>query len=488
MKKKNKRQTSAAVNGNGEAGKETTDSADGEANFHDFSDNEVNLLQTELLTWYDANKRDLPWRLQSNVSDINKRAYAVWVSEIMLQQTQVATVIDYYKRWMKKWPDLQALANATLEEVNEMWSGLGYYSRGRRLHEGSQKVVTELKGEMPRSAEDLQKQLPGVGRYTAGAVSSIALGQKTGVVDGNVIRVLSRLRMIGAESSSQTTMDAFWNLANGLAQCERPGDLNQGLMELGATVCTPKTPQCSSCPLRQICKAYAKVERQKEGNASRLFSKETGGPIVSDIECLVESCNLCLSPDNIWDSSLGVQNFPRKAKKKPAREQTTFVYIVCRTSKDIPQLFLVLQRPDKGLLAGLWEFPSFDKDSNTDHPRTADVMKQLTTDHGVHISSSHDVEHLGQVVHVFSHIRQTYVVSMVSVAEDCVKVRTERPARWLSKKELDDAALSTAMRKVFRLCGQSQQPVMKGTKRKREEEKQDGKNQISITSFFKPTN
>uniref|UniRef100_A0A672LJS4 Adenine DNA glycosylase n=1 Tax=Sinocyclocheilus grahami TaxID=75366 RepID=A0A672LJS4_SINGR len=162
----------------------------------------------------------------------------------MLQQTQVATVIDYYDRWMKRWPTVEKLAAATLEEVNQMWVGLGYYSRGRRLHEGAQKVVSELDGQMPKTTAGLLKQLPGVGRYTAGAISSIALGQVTGAVDGNVIRVLCH---------------ALWTISGTLVDPERPGDFNQVMMELDARVCTPKSPLCSQCPVQNHRHAFRKV-------------------------------------------------------------------------------------------------------------------------------------------------------------------------------------------------------------------------------------
>uniref|UniRef100_A0A8B9VX94 Adenine DNA glycosylase n=1 Tax=Anas zonorhyncha TaxID=75864 RepID=A0A8B9VX94_9AVES len=221
---------------------------------------EVEALRGRLLAWYDQSKRDLPWRaLAVTEPDVNRRAYAVWVSEIMLQQTQVATVIDYYNRWMQKWPTLQALAEASLEEVNELWAGLGYYSRGKRLQEAARKVVSELAGQMPRTAEELQKLLPGVGRYTAGAIASISYGQATGVVDGNVIRVLCRLRCIGADPSSPPVIDRLWAMANALVDRSRPGDFNQALMELGATVCTPKAPLCGECPVKQHCRARLRV-------------------------------------------------------------------------------------------------------------------------------------------------------------------------------------------------------------------------------------
>ncbi|GAB1288793.1 Adenine DNA glycosylase [Apodemus speciosus] len=233
--------------------------------YHLFSDMaDVTAFRRNLLSWYDQEKRDLPWRKWvKEEANVDRRAYAVWVSEVMLQQTQVATVIDYYTRWMQKWPTLQDLASASLEEVNQLWSGLGYYSRGRRLQEGARKVVEELGGHMPRTAETLQQLLPGVGRYTAGAVASIAFDQVTGVVDGNVLRVLCRVRAIGADPSSTSVSHHLWKLAQQLVDPARPGDFNQAAMELGATVCTPQRPLCSHCPVQSLCRAQQRVEREQ---------------------------------------------------------------------------------------------------------------------------------------------------------------------------------------------------------------------------------
>ncbi|KAK2106644.1 hypothetical protein P7K49_016158 [Saguinus oedipus] len=234
--------------------------------YHLFRDiAEVTAFRGSLLSWYDQKKRDLPWRQQAEDEvDLDRRAYAVWVSEVMLQQTQVATVMNYYTKWMQKWPTLQDLASASLEEVNQLWAGLGYYSRGRRLQEGAQKVVEKLGGHMPRTAETLQQLLPGVGRYTAGAIASIAFGQAdslaplcqaTSVVDGNVARVLCRVRAIGADPSSNLVSQQLWSLAQQLVDPARPGDFNQAAMELGATVCTPQRPLCSQCPVQSLCRA-----------------------------------------------------------------------------------------------------------------------------------------------------------------------------------------------------------------------------------------
>merc|ERR1719220_1893398 len=196
----------------------------------------------------------MPWReaarpsSPSYIADPNIRGYSCLVSEVMLQQTQVVTVIEYYRKWMAKWPTVQHLASSTVEEVQEAWSGLGYYSRGRRLREAAIAVADNLKGEMPRTAEQLEK-LPGVGRYTAAAVASIAYQQVTGLVDGNVIRVLARMRRIGAPVEAKDTVGALWGISSQLVDQERPGDFNQAMMELGAVICTPKNPSCAACPV-----------------------------------------------------------------------------------------------------------------------------------------------------------------------------------------------------------------------------------------------
>lgn len=294
--------------------------------FHDFKENEVILCRKELLEWYYKNKRDLPWRKQVKVEDRNQRAYGVWVSEIMLQQTQVATVIDYYNKWMKKWPTLQALSLASLEEVNQLWSGLGYYSRGRRLHEAAKKVVEENGGIMPESADHLLKELPGVGKYTAAAIASIAFLEATGLVDGNVVRVLSRLRAIGANSADPQIIEAFWELANKLVDPDQPGDFNQGLMELGATVCTPKSPSCATCPLQSLCYAYSQTQKNDTKLTNKFVLNSKMDKIV-DIECVADDCRFCIPASDSWDSNLGVTNYPRKPKKKAPREERTAVFI-----------------------------------------------------------------------------------------------------------------------------------------------------------------
>ncbi|KAF1556740.1 Adenine DNA glycosylase, partial [Eudyptes schlegeli] len=406
---------------------------------HLFSDPaEIEALRGNLLAWYDKCKRDLPWRrLAAAEPDADRRAYAVWVSEIMLQQTQVATVIDYYNRWMQKWPTLQALAQASLEEVNELWAGLGYYSRGKRLQEAARKVVSELAGQMPRTAEDLQKLLPGVGRYTAGAIASMSYGQATGVVDGNVIRVLCRLRCIGADSSSPAVIERLWDMANALVDRSRPGDFNQALMELGATVCVPKAPLCGECPVKQHCRA----------RRSKLFGKPALVPDVED--CGIGGCPLCPPAAEPWDSSLGVTNFPRKAAKKPPRAARTATCVLERRGCHGAPEYLIVQRPSSGLLAGLWEFPSLPLAQGLQEEKQREVLADHLRAWTGRPVVAGGLRFIGEVVHIFSHIHQTYVVYSLPLDGDVTLDPALSPSRWVTEKEFHASAVSTAMKKVL---------------------------------------
>uniref|UniRef100_A0A7N5JM39 Adenine DNA glycosylase n=1 Tax=Ailuropoda melanoleuca TaxID=9646 RepID=A0A7N5JM39_AILME len=464
---------------------------------------EVRAFRENLLRWYDREKRDLPWRRRAEGEvDLDRRAYAVWVSEVMLQQTQVATVIDYYTRWMQKWPTLQDLASASLEGVNQLWAGLGYYSRGRRLHEGARKVVEELGGHVPRTAETLQQLLPGVGRYTAGAIASIAFGQATGVVDGNVVRVLCRVRAIGADSSSALVSQHLWSLAQQLVDPTRPGDLNQAAMELGATVCTPQHPRCSQCPVRSLCRAHQRVEREQL-LASRSLP---GSPDVEECgECRPQpspalsgtcsgslipiypttwlslcragpwpalwawhlsspglrgtwgslfpapgsgQCRLCAPPSEPWDPTLGVTNFPRKASRKPPREECSATCVLEQPRAVGGPRILLVQRPNSGLLAGLWEFPSVTTEPSGQRQRQA-LLRELQRWAGPLPATR--LRHLGQVVHTFSHIKLTYEVYGLALEGETPVTTAPPGARWLTREEFHTAAVSTAMKKVFRV-------------------------------------
>jgi A/G-specific adenine glycosylase len=203
-----------------------------------------------LLRWYDRERRDLPWRR-------TRDPYAVWVSEVMLQQTRVATVLDYYARWMRRFPSLQALAQADEDDVLKVWQGLGYYRRARALLAGARAVVAEHGGRLPAEAARL-RELPGIGAYTAGAIASIAFGVREPVIDGNVTRVLCRLYALQGDPQRAPFLRRIRQLAAELVPAKRPGDFNQALMELGATLCTPRAPDCSACPVASRCIAHAR--------------------------------------------------------------------------------------------------------------------------------------------------------------------------------------------------------------------------------------
>nr|XP_035968542.1 adenine DNA glycosylase isoform X2 [Halichoerus grypus]XP_035968543.1 adenine DNA glycosylase isoform X2 [Halichoerus grypus]XP_035968544.1 adenine DNA glycosylase isoform X2 [Halichoerus grypus]XP_035968545.1 adenine DNA glycosylase isoform X2 [Halichoerus grypus] len=493
--------------------------------YHLFRDPaDVRVFRENLLSWYDREKRDLPWRRRAEGEvDLDRRAYAVWVSEVMLQQTQVATVIDYYTRWMQKWPTLQDLASASLEEVNQLWAGLGYYSRGRRLQEGARKVVEELGGHMPRTAETLQQLLPGVGRYTAGAIASIAFGQATGVVDGNVVRVLCRVRAIGADPSSTLVAQLLWSLAQQLVDPARPGDWNQAAMELGATVCTPQHPRCSQCPVQSLCRAHQRVERE------RLLGSRgpPGSPDVEECgECQPQPrsaphapragpCRLCAPPTAPWDLTRGVTNFPRKAGRRPPREECSATCVLEQPGALGGPRVLLVQRPSSGLLAGLWQFPAVTAEPSGPRQREA-LLRELQSWAGP--LPAPRLRHLGQVrepragqgcgfcghipgpvsapwpslqvVHTFSHIKLTYQVYGLALEGQTPVTVAPPGARWLTREEFHTAAVSTAMKKVFRVYEGQQPGTRKGPKRcpvsTPSSRKKPSPGQQLLDSFFRP--
>ena len=264
-------------------------------------------IATAVVDHYAEVRRDLPWRR-------TRDPYAIWVSEIMLQQTRVATVIPYWERWMTRFPTVTALAGAPLDDVLAAWAGLGYYSRARNLHAGAQAVDARFGGQLPRRAADL-RAVPGIGPYTAGAIASIAFGERAPLVDGNVARVLARVYALTDDIKSTAGQRALWTrageLMTALPASAAPGDLNQGLMELGATICSPTEPRCLICPLATSCAA------NREGRQGEL-------PVVAK----------------------------RKKQSELAVLARTLVWI-----EDRGEIVLARRRPD-GLFGGLWELPS----------------------------------------------------------------------------------------------------------------------------------
>ncbi|MFD1020602.1 A/G-specific adenine glycosylase [Thalassobacillus hwangdonensis] len=297
-------------------------------------------FQNDLIEWFKAEQRTLPWRE-------NQDPYRVWVSEIMLQQTKVDTVIPYFNNFMERFPTPEALAEADEQEVLKAWEGLGYYSRARNLQNAIREVVASYDGHVPDEPEELGA-LKGIGPYTKGAILSIAFDQPEPAVDGNVMRVLARVLNIHDDIAKQSTRKLFELLIRETISKEDPSSFNQGLMELGALVCTPKSPTCMLCPVQKHCRAY------HEG-----------------LE----------------------QELPVKKKKKKQKKIPYYALIVKNEEGEV----LIQQRPADGLLANLWEFPM----APATEVGEQDLSEWLRTTYGLEIRK---MRHVDRIKHVFSHI------------------------------------------------------------------------------------
>jgi A/G-specific adenine glycosylase len=219
------------------------------------SNNSIAQFRESLLSWYEQNRRELPWRRDQD-------PYRVWLSEIMLQQTRVAAVIDHYEKFLKRFPAIEKLATARESSVLTAWSGLGYYRRARMLHAGARQIVRDCRGKFPDNADAL-REISGIGRYTAAAIASIAFGEPVAVVDGNVERVVQRFDGKALEK------ERIWTRAQALLHPQRPGDFNQAMMELGATICVPRQPACMLCPVVNLCATRGELPAQKKGTPQR---------------------------------------------------------------------------------------------------------------------------------------------------------------------------------------------------------------------------
>ncbi len=312
-------------------------------------------LVSDLLDWYDHYARSLPWRGVYSPAHASgagaAEPYAVWVSEIMLQQTRVETAISYYLRWMEAFPSIAALADAPQQQVLAAWEGLGYYSRARNLHRAAQLVVSQHGGELPRDVNALRR-LPGIGRYTAGAIASIAFGLDEPALDGNIRRVLARLFNVAEPLGSPAGERRLWELAAQNLPPGRAGDTNQAWMDLGATLCTPRSPDCPHCPLQAHCQSYR----------------------------------------------LGIQEQRPVVAARPAVPHITVTaaVIACRDR------VLITQRPPDGLLGGMWEFPGGKLQPGEDLP--ACLQREITEELGVSIQVG---EPLGVYRHAYTHFRVT---------------------------------------------------------------------------------
>lgn len=297
-------------------------------------------LATQILNWYYQNSRDLPWRK-------DRDAYKIWVSEVMLQQTRVEVVKEYYHRWIERFPTLESLAQASEQEVLTYWQGLGYYSRARNLLAGVREVCAEYGGKVPDDPAAIQR-LPGVGAYTSGAIASIAYNRPVPAVDGNLLRIFSRLFYLNEDIAKPSTKREIDRLIRMHMPALAPGDFNQALMDLGAMVCIPRRPRCSLCPLASLCEAYAR---------------------------------------NVQDT------LPVRSPRRPPQQLVLAAAVIQRNGH-----YLVRQRPETGLLAGMWEFPTIEIALG------GTVSEQLEA--GLKNSFQHIVtasEQLFHYLHTFSH-------------------------------------------------------------------------------------
>lgn len=323
-----------------------------------WNEEKIKTFQETFLTWYHKEKRNLPWRATND-------PYAIWISEIMLQQTRVETVIGYFYRFMEQFPTIQDLAAAEEQKLLKVWEGLGYYSRARNLKAAAQQIVAEFDGEMPQSIEEI-RSLKGIGPYTAGAIGSIAFGLPEPAIDGNVMRVVSRLFCIEADIAKASSRRPFDEAMRTIISPDEPGEFNQALMDLGSRICTPTTPKCEECPISQYCLAYAE-NRQTD--------------------------------------------FPVKSKKAKPKD----VYYIAGAIEDQGS-FLLVQRPETGLLASMWHFPLVEvtKEQYEALQRTWAKEEQLqldliAEDDALEIFPDLPVvwqkRHFGEITHIFSHLK-----------------------------------------------------------------------------------
>jgi A/G-specific adenine glycosylase len=346
----------------------------------------------QLLAWWDEGHERLPWRE-------NPDPYVIWVSEIMLQQTQIATVIPYFERWMVRFPTMQDLASAALDDVLKMWEGLGYYSRARNLHAAAKIVIEEYGSRLPQTVPELMA-LPGIGRYTAGAIASIAFEQSVPVLDGNVIRVLSRLTDLADDISKGSTKTRLWQLAGSLVPRQRPGDYNQALMELGQQICLPAIPRCTVCPLTALC--AARERGTIEGRPVRPPRKRIPHfDVVAGI---------------IW-----------REKEPTATAQ-----------------FLITKRPLDGLLGGLWEFPGGKQEPGESLAQALrrEIREELALDIIVG-------EELAVVKHAYTHFRITLHAFHARANGAQPQHIGVADHAWVSLADLDKYAFAAADRQII---------------------------------------
>ena len=352
-------------------------------------------LASRLLNWYNQNKRILPWRL-SGLSP-----YAVWVSEIMLQQTRVETVIPYYEKWLRLFPTVEALANASGHDVLNAWEGLGYYSRARNFHKAAKTVVEKFNGQLPRDLDEL-RTLPGVGRYTVGALASIVFGMDEPALDGNLKRVYARLFDVSEPIDSVEGEKILWKLAKDNLPKGKAADFNQALMDLGALICVPKNPRCLICPLLKGCQARAN----------------------------------------------GTQNRrPVKKMKKAVPHYVHAAGVVVRQVGNPPhEEVLLAQRPSSGLLGGMWEFPN----GRVEQDPARGLAKALKDEYNLRLGAKRKVQELGEFQHAYTHFKVTVHAYLC----DLTSSPNAENLKWVTLQDLADYPMGKLDRQIANMVMQ----------------------------------
>jgi A/G-specific adenine glycosylase len=350
-------------------------------------------FRRRLGTWFDRHAKDLPWRRRSD-------AYAIWLSEVMLQQTQVATVCDYFTRFLAAFPTVHDLARADEEQVLRLWEGLGYYRRARQLHRAAQLIVAEHGGEFPRDMEKALR-LPGIGRYTAGAILSIAYDIPQPILEANTIRVYSRLLAFEGDPHNAAGQKLLWSMAEAIVSKDQPGRLNQALMELGREVCKSRGPLCEGCPVASLCTAFQR----------------------------------------------GLQDRIPRPKAKPKIEEVCEAAVVVRRRGRV----LLIKRGDGGRWAGLWDFPRFPLDREHPAARRKELIEGVRRLAGIEIAPGELLKTLRHGVTRFRITLDCYAAEYV--AETDGKTATEQ--RWVRPAALKCYPLSTTGRKLANIISRN---------------------------------
>ncbi|WP_277904529.1 A/G-specific adenine glycosylase [Enterococcus lactis] len=371
-----------------------------------WTDEETKEFQDQFIQWYEQEKRNLPWRY-------NRDPYRIWISEIMLQQTRVDTVIDYFYRFMEWFPTIEELATAPEEKLLKAWEGLGYYSRARNIQAAAKQIMSEFDGKMPQTPEEISS-LKGIGPYTTGAIASIAFGLPEPAVDGNVMRVVSRLFCIEADIAKASSRKIFDEAMRKIIDETYPGEFNQAMMDLGSAICTPTSPKCEACPIQAFCLANKR----------------------------------------------GIQtSFPVKTKKAKPKD----VYYISAALQNHSGAYYFEERDSQKLLANMWTFPMVEVTQEEyvrlkkgwEAKREVDLFDDLVAEDGKELPFEKQelfiwqTRHLGEVTHVFSHLKWHVLLFYGRATEEAEQEFTEnKTSKWLKPAAFDSVVFPKVQMKL----------------------------------------